>query len=309
MPWWDNARLSGVLLPAAWAMFHGDMMFMIYLGAPRLVRCPTPIPWLSAFLVLVAAMAAGCAHSSKSQYGAGAFEAVPAPLPPLFLNGPMALLLTNVNGFRAHVVLESGFPPQTTQLNAGELMGRGGKLLFAPAANGAAKKPVRAEDSAFIWDVSGNRGYVLNDPLQGYAPVSSSRQFTNVTFIAPLDSSTTEKIAGYLCPMSEVTVTAEDGTATSYRVWRPKDLQGIPLRIACPSNGVPITLTLSKVRLEPIPNDLFLPPRSFTKYDSPEAMMAELFLRKHNLSRKQPYQPDESEPGAGRDTRMPNRPN
>jgi hypothetical protein len=56
-----------------------------------------------------------------------------------------------------------------------------------------------------------------------------------------------------------------------------------------------------------VPNDLFLPPTSFTKYESSEAMMAELFLRKHNINRKPTYQP-ESEPGTGLDTRTPTRP-
>jgi hypothetical protein len=219
---------------------------------------------------------------------------MPAPLPPLFLNGPMALLLTNVDGFRAHVVLESGAPPQTAQLAAGELMGRGGKLLFAPAPGGAAKQQARGGDSAFIWDVIENRGYVLNDPLQGYSPVSSSRQFTNVVTVAAVDGSESERIDGHPCQRTEVKVMASDGTATVYRVWRARDLQGIPLRVTCPSNGVPVTFTLSRVRLEAVPNDLFVPPSGFTKYDSPEAMMAELFLRKHNLSRKPAYQPEES---------------
>ena len=220
----------------------------------------------------------------------------------------MALLLTNTSGFRAHVVLESGGPPQALPLAAGELMGRGSKLLFAPATLGKAGKKVRAEDSAFIWDVIANRGWVLNDPLQAYAPVSSSRQFTNVAATALLKGAAPEKISGHSCQPGEVTVTAADGTPTVFRVWRANDLQGLPLRITCPSTGAPLTLTLSNARLEAVPNDLFLPPSSFTEYESSEAIMAELFLRKHNLNRKPTYQPEDTEPGAGRDTRVPTRP-
>jgi len=302
-------RLSDVLLPAAWGMFHGDMLITNYLGGRRPEWRPAQIRLLGAPLLLLAVLAAGCSHTPKYGDRAGAFEALPAPLPPLFLNGPMALLLTNLDGFRAHVVLESGASSQAAQTVAGELMGRRSKLLFAPAPSGAAKKQVRVEDSAFIWDVTENRGFVLNDPLQGYAPVSSSRQFTNVAPAAALDNSTPERIDGHPCQLIEATVTATDGTATVYRVWRARDLQGIPLRVTCPSNGVPVTFTLSKVRLETVPNDLFLPPSGFTKYDSPEAMMAELFLRKHNLSRKPSYQPEESEPGGRRESRVPTRPN
>jgi len=192
-------------------------------------------------------------------------------------------------------------------LAAGELMAQGSKLLFAPAPPVKAKKQVRSDDSAFIWDVTENRGWVLNDPLQGYAPISSSRQFTNVAPAAPQSSAAPEKISGHLCQPGEVTVTAADGTATVFQVWRATDLHGLPLRISCPSTGAPLTLTLSKVQLGNVPNDLFLPPTSFTKYESSEAMMAELFLRKHNINRKPTYQP-ESEPGTGLDTRTPTRP-
>ena len=78
------------------------------------------MPGLS--LLLVASLAAGCAHSGKNATGRLAVE--PVPQPPVFLTGPMALLLTNVGGFRARVVLEDGAPAR--QLAAGELMGRGG---------------------------------------------------------------------------------------------------------------------------------------------------------------------------------------
>jgi hypothetical protein len=54
-----------------------------------------------------------------------------------------------------------------------------------------------------------------------------------------------------------------------------------------------------------MPSDLFLPPNSFTKYESSEAIMAELFLRKHNLNRKPTYQREESEPAAGPVTAPP----
>ena len=237
-------------------------------------------------LALLTALAVGCAHSEKKIDRAGAFEVLPAPTPPLFLNGPMALLLTNADGFRARVVLESGAPAQAAPMAAGELLVRGSQLLFAPDPSGAPKKQARVRDSAFIWDVNGNRGYVLNDPLQAYAPMSSSRQYTTLTVGATFNDPARERIAGHPCQATELTVTASDGATTFFQVWRARDLNALPLRIACPSNGLPVTLTLSKVRLETVPEDLFLPPDGFTKYDSVEALMAELTLRGMNLGRK-----------------------
>jgi hypothetical protein len=221
----------------------------------------------------------------------------------------MALLLTNADGFRARIVLESASPPHPTQTAAGELMVRGSKMLFAPEPRKVAKKQPRPEDSAFVWDVTENRGYLLNDPLQAYAPISSSRQFTNVTAGAASNNASPEKVSGHPCVQTEVTVTASDGVSTGFQVWRATDLKGLPLRIQCPSNGLPVTLTLSKVRVEAVPNDLFLPPNGFTKYDSPEAMMTEMALRRVNLSRKRVYETPEPEAPGNLDNKAINRPN
>ena len=188
----------------------------------------TCIRYFGPGLLLLAALAAGCASSSTKADRAGAFQVMPTPAIPLFLNGPMALLLTNADGFRARVVFESAAPSGLTQTTAGEIMVRGSKLLFTPAPSSVAKQQPRSEDTAFIWDVNENRGYLLNDPLQAYAPISSSRQFTNVTAGAALNNASPEKVAGHTCQPTEVTVTASDGVATVFRVWRAADLKDAP---------------------------------------------------------------------------------
>ncbi len=259
-------------------------------------------------LLLIAVLAAGCASSSSKADRGGGFQVMPTPMAPLFLNGPMALLLTNAEGFRARVVFEGATPYPANRPTAGELIVQGSKLLFAPEAVKVAKKQPHPEESAFVWDVNQNRGFVLNEPLQAYAPISSSRQFTNVTAGTAVSGAPAEKVSGHSCAASEVTVTASDGVATVFRVWRAPDLKGLPLRIQCPSGGVPLTLSLSKVRLEAVPNDLFQPPNGFTRYESAEAMMTEMALRKVNLSRKQIYQTQDLEQPGTMNNRTPTRP-
>ena len=254
-------------------------------------------------VLLIAALAAGCARSGKQ--GGRAAAGIRPPKPPVFLNGPMALLLTNVDGFSARAVLESGAPAHGVELAAGELMGRGGKLLFAPGAGKSTAKRARAEDFAFIWDAAANQGYVLNDPLQGYAPMSYGRLFTNLAAGATLNQAAAENVAGHPCHQTEVTIAANDGSASVFRVWRATDLKGLPVRISGASDGTPVTLTLSKIKLEAMPNDLFQPPAGFTKYASAEAMVTELVSRQYNLKQRPTYQMEDREPPLGQDMRPP----
>jgi hypothetical protein len=289
-------------------MIYNDMP-MMNCGMGRCLELrPAAVRILGLCVLVIAVLAAGCAGSGKQGGHAGAAAGVRAPKAPVFLNGPMALLLTNVDGFSAHAVLESGAPANGVELAAGELLGRGGKLLFAPGAGKSTAKRARAEDFAFIWDVAANRGYMLNDPLQGYAPISYGRLFTNLATSAALNKAATDNVAGHPCQQVEVTVAADDGSASVFRVWQAPDLKGLPVRISGASDGTPVTLTLSKVRLEAVPNDLFQPPNGFTKYDSAEGLMNELFSRQHNLKQRSTYWPEERDTLSAPDVRAPSRP-
>src|ERR1035441_7994452 len=124
---------------------------------------------LGACLLLIAALTGGCAHSQKSGSRGGMAEAFSVPQTPAFLNGPMALLLTNVAGFRAHAELDSG-----VGVTEGELMGRGGKLMFAPGPSRSAGKRSGVAGSAFIWGVTAKHGCPLNAPLPGYAGLAAT---------------------------------------------------------------------------------------------------------------------------------------
>jgi hypothetical protein len=255
---------------------------------------------------MILGLAAGCGHSEKREEPVGPFTGIPAPEVPPFLNGPVAVLLTNVDGFRAHVALEGGAITPLQQPVTGELMGRGGKLFFAPEPSPAAEKNSHAEDTSFIWDVTANSGYILSGPMQSYAPISSSRRYTNLlTTLAP--NSAVERAGGYSCQKIDVTVMATDGAATRFQVWRTADLKGFAVRITAATNGAPLSLTFSKVRLEMPPEEAFVPPTDFTKYSSGEAMMNEMAMRQENIKRRRGYQPPPTDQIGLPDARNPNR--
>jgi len=250
---------------------------------------------IAGITLTTAVLVAGCS-SRKNRY----IAPIPAPKPPEFMNGPMALLLTNAGGFRANVMLEAGTPAR--QVAAGELMGKGGHLLFAPTLSKEARKQPLAGGFAFIWDVNGNHGYLLNDPLQAYSLCSPSLHFTNITVRPTAAKSAPESIAGHRCQPANAIVTATDGSLTAFRLWQATDLNGLPLRIVCTSANTPLTLNLSKPRLESLPDDLFQPPSGFTKYNSAEALVSELTARRNSLNRRPPSSIGELEPGTGWDT-------
>jgi hypothetical protein len=258
-------------------------------------------------IVLITALGPGCAHSDnrKKEEIAASIGGIASPAVPSFLNGAMAVLLTNVDGFRAHVMLEGSPSTSRTNLFSGELMSRDGKLFFAPEPGAHEGKHSRAEDFSYIWNVEENRGFLLCGPLQGYAPISSNTGISNVVVVATGDSSSPERVAGYPCVKSEVKVVSSDGAETTLLVWRARDLKAIPVRIVRTVSGAPLIVTLSKIRLDLPPNDIFLPPSDFTKYSSAEGMMNELVARQQNVKRKKGWQPPPSDEIGVQNPNMP----
>ena len=250
--------------------------------------------WALAFgAALVAQLMTGCAHADKHkpEEAAALMGGIPTPPPPVFLGGAVAPLFTNVPGFRAHVVLERPASATRRDVTVGELMGRDGKLFFAPEPGAApAGRNSRSEDFSYLWDVEQNRGFLLNGPLQGYAPLVSSLGYSNVVVGAP-GNDPSEKVGGYACEKADITAVASNGTQTVFHAWRARELKGMPVRITGTVNGAPLTLNLSKIRLELPPADLFQPPADFTKYTSAEAMLGELAARQANAKRKRGWQP------------------
>ena len=240
---------------------------------------------LGGCVVAAALAAAGCAHSrNKDRIGL-----VPPPVP-LFLSGPMGVLLTNTTGFSCHVVMTTGSPPIPGETVSGQLLCRGAELLFAPDADSPAGRRFKRGGFIFIWEVATQHGYLLSEALQGYAPISSRLQATNVQTLASRPAS--EEVEGHRCQKTEVQVESNDGSKVPFQVWRAADLNGAPLRIGTAAPGRPVAVNLSKFRLGAPSGQLFLPPEGFTAHDSAETMMAEIAMRQENLKRK----PTEEQP-------------
>ena len=249
----------------------------------RLAPAGTGLPGLS--LAIIALFTAACAHVRPAGGRGGAGGDILPPKPPVFLDGPMAALLTNVDGFSAHATLETRASSNRPVIVSGELLGRGSKLFFAPTGSTPASKHHPDGGMSFIWDVNEGSGYMLSEALQGYAPILSGARATNVVIGTAAEHSAPEKLGGHPCEQKQAIVASSDGSETVFHLWRAEDLRGFAVRINSATNSVFLSLNLSTVRLEIPSAELFLPPDGFTKYDSAEALMNELMARQESWRR------------------------
>ena len=254
---------------------------------------PPIVPCLGS-LILGLLLSAGCANSRNADARAGRTSAWFSPKPPVFITGPASLLLTNEHGYSAHLVMETFASSNRVRTISGELLCRGTKILFAPAADSSAGKRPRAGGNIWIWDSANSTGYLLNEALEGFAPIDSKTRFTNVVTLPLASASGNDRIEGHPCRQEQVQITPADGLPEVVQAWRAVDLGGLPLRLRTTMNFNTVIVNLSEVRLEAPAPGLFFPPPDFTRYESAESMLTELMSRQMNAARRRPsYSSDE----------------
>jgi hypothetical protein len=231
----------------------------------------------------------GCASSNRANMRSG-YGRVVTPLPPAFLTSAAAFLLTNSEGFsaRAEVQSESSLGERVSD---GELLSRGGQLFYVPNEGELTDTHRRPGGYSFVWNVAEHRGFVLSEALQGYAPVTSALQVTNLQITS--GAAGAERIAGHPCESARAVAVSSEGANSVFEFFRAVDLHGLTLRVVTVTNHPAFSISLSKIRMEMPAARIFSPPDGFTKYPNPEAMADELAARQHNLRRKNSPQMDQ----------------
>jgi|GEM_PF-970128 len=230
------------------------------------------------FLALTAAVLAGCYTQPKVYYHAG------DETPPDFLAGPLAILFTNVDGFSAKMTRTIASADGARHIVAGDFLGRQGSLAYQPENAVKGKRAQREGGMFFIWNESSHSGFVLSDPLQGYAPASTNVQPTNV--VLNIAGASQETANGHPCRRLEVIVQSNDGSSARFKVWQAQDARDFPVRIQTAPGPRQMTLDFSNLRLELPPGELFGPPDGFIKYNTPVALMNELIIRQMALTKQ-----------------------
>lgn len=215
----------------------------------------------------LALLAGGCA--SKAPLPDPIHEPVQRLLPRLTeaVTGPAAGLLTNLNGYHARFTIDFGSNAFEELSASGDLQSRDGKLCFEPVFKHGKHKGMDAGGFILIWDAAGKSGFVLSDSLQGFAPVGTAfgTVYTN---------------------------------AGSWKVEQARNWNGLATRIQCDDPRRPFTLTLSDIKPELPPPDIFVTPDGFTKYDSEGLLLGELAARQRAVIGASRKSSEESEPSA-----------
>ena len=135
----------------------------------------------------------------------------------------------------------------------------------------------------FIWDSAVQRGYVVSEALQGFAPLTAPAQITIVT--PENKEPAAEAVNGHPCHRLEKMVALRDGSTAKVVEWRADDLKGFPVRIRTESAGRLVTVDFSDVRLDLPGLELFASPGGFTQYASSSALINELMIRESVLKK------------------------
>jgi hypothetical protein len=261
--------------------------------------CRSILSHLSSGLVL-ALLAGGCAGSRRDDGFAGIARDEWLQRPPPFMSGPAAVFLTNLDGFSAQATVRIQPAAAPARTISGPLLGRRGKLFFEPAPSKAEGKRADSRQFSFIWDAAAGSGYILSEDLQGYAPVASAGRFATPVTEPSASPTTWRTFEDHPVRAETATCAAGDGSRAVFQLLRARDLNGLALLVDSTNGPVPFTLTLSKVRMDPLAAELFNPPEGFTKYPSEQALLNELASREQSLQgqpQERRYRPEPDYPG------------
>lgn len=247
--------------------------------------------WTAALgIALAAAFFAGCASEERRE---AALARMGDESPPDFLLGPASAALAGFDGFWADVVSttaasatlipaagigSSGDTGGGAAAASGQLIGRQGQIIFQPrtTANVTRGKIVRG-GMFFIWDSARQKGFVVSEALQGFAPIAAPCQITNET--PESQEAVAEAANGHPCHRVERMAALSDGSTVKLTEWRADDLRRFPVRLRTESGGRVTTVDFSGVLLDIPPQELFAPPGGFTQYAGATALINELMIR------------------------------
>jgi len=107
---------------------------------------------------------------------------------------------------------------------------------------------------------------------------------TGLTNVAENTTEQAERREGYRVRGATISAMQSDGHAVKINLLRAPDLGGMPLEMVVSSPTASFSLTLTGIKPDAPPEQFFLSPEDFTKYDTETAMLAELLGRENSVN-------------------------
>lgn len=89
-----------------------------------------------------------------------------------------------------------------------------------------------------------------------------------------------ETVNGQACVKSKYVITNAQGEKQEGTVWKATELKGFPVRLETTENGQPMTMNFTSVKFEKAAATQFDPPATFKKFESQQAMMQEIMMKR-----------------------------
>ena len=197
------------------------------------------------------------------------------------MNGPVAMLLTNADGFSSDFTMTFEDEAEHPVTISGWIVADGGKVRLDVGPVKSSRKTQGDAGFGVVWDAAAGQGYAFSEALQGYAPIGGPVHFTNV--LTEVVESEPDRIEGHPAEKVNAMVLGDDGERITFQLLRAQDMGDLPLQVCSPDRPHSFMLTLSKIQPATPQEDLFLPPDGFTKYDSEPALITELAIRQQGM--------------------------
>lgn len=202
---------------------------------------------------------------------------------PEWFTGDFASQFVEGNDFKASLEIQANDNPTPASFRPvhGELWVHDGSLIFIPGTGQKLRRPIVMVPGgmSFLWNNQSKAAFVINEPMQAYAPAPLNA--SRIGAVREKRVLGSETVDGQKCQKWQIVSSAENGTTNVITVWRAIVPYDVPVKIEYASPAV--RLKLSKIRFQPFSPDMFVVPDGFKRYQSLEAMTAELLSRRRSM--------------------------
>ena len=240
-------------------------------------------------LCLILALALGFA-TGHAQFGR-----MGGPPPGPGLSGSTAKLFGENSSFSANLEMQAGGDGASEPMSIpGKIFFDEGKSRFEmdmsdvkggkmPPQAAAQMKSIGMDKMIMIARPDKKVGYQVYPGMQAYVENPLPAQETTAApsdFKIEVTELGKETVDNHPCIKNQAVVTDKEGVKHESTVWNATDLKQFPVKIEHMESGTKVTMIFREVTLSKPAASLFDPPAEATKYDSMQAMMQQVMMKR-----------------------------